>query len=361
MQFTEYIEATRQTWRTEDDRIDQIVHAAMGLANEVGEYLAAPSPEELGDVAYYHARLCDLVDRDIESGGNLGDPTQDAAALLGWAKKLRFQQRDDDTEVGWRLGKIRLWMMTQGNEVGDGIQQVRRENIEKLTGRYPDGFEEGGGDRETPQVTHTHEPDAPDDKALRDYLRLSEGDRTDPRILRCVVESLVEHMLHEPDAPDRDSIREEIRQLRQHTDQRLDALRQQVDALKGRVGDAESALAALETDTSVSAVNACRDQIDDLDIAIEALRMRVDHLEREGCEGESGDTTPDASEPEGDTIPVGGCAEGWRVKPEEGPIVFIESARKRRDKQIWVSPEGVLGGVYWPASTPVRVIDKGGE
>jgi len=466
MQFKEYIEATRQTWRTEDDEVDQIVHAAMGLANEVGEYLADPSPEELGDVAYYHARLCDLVDRDTESGGNLGDPTQDAAALLGWAKKLRFQDRDDDTEVGRRLGKLRLWMLAQGNEVGDGIQQVRIKNIKKLTGRYPEGFEEGGGDRDTSQVTHTHEPDASDappteyDRLAARQTRLEEevrnldgcfatqgdridemGDRIDAvcdeqsellgkigdlnsRVGRVQGAQMLDDLeMHEgeggttpTDTPTPSTTIDKIRdrlevaldackhedvswQIHGPIDFALDALdridtpdasepepepkaegervgsplmqwladRDHDDAfylVEERIGYGQQKYGQhLHTDDGRDGLEDLRQELGDALLYAQKCRMNGRDLseirelvsvlaELVGCEG-------DASEPEGDTIPLESAQAFWTVESESG-VRGVRRCYHPHDARL-ISVMTDRGMLYWPASTPVRVIDKGGE
>lgn len=91
MKLGEFIFATRRTWQPAcadllTDRTADIAHAAMGLAGEAGEVLDLIKKqvftpirleqkgvdfydtfeEEMGDVIYYWARLCDIIGLDPE-------------------------------------------------------------------------------------------------------------------------------------------------------------------------------------------------------------------------------------------------------------------------------------------------------
>lgn len=101
----EYQYLTRNTWNTNEDYERRVLNAALGLAGEVGEvvelvkkscfhakpFLKDNLEKELGDVAYYLARMADEHGLDLES--------------------------------------------------------IMHKNIDKLKARYPDGFIDGGGIR----------------------------------------------------------------------------------------------------------------------------------------------------------------------------------------------------------------------
>lgn len=151
-----YRERTRETWRDDDSRSDQIMHAAAGIVGEAGEVLSTShNSEELGDLMYYTVRLRDLLDRSfvrVPVSTQKGDPLYLGAKIVERAKKHRYQGKDPTKYpkwVGHGTAKILAFVAHRAEYVHDmTMRELRQQNIEKLTDRYPDGFEKGGGRRD---------------------------------------------------------------------------------------------------------------------------------------------------------------------------------------------------------------------
>lgn len=154
MTFDEYVKATRATWRDEDPERLQIAHAAMGLAGEVGELANnvyhVPLKEEIGDCAYYQARLCDLLGIDMPDDVTWGyEPIGSRhLEIVEGAKKIAFQGADHDAIAPHLVQGVGASLAYIGEKYGFNIEEIREHNTIKLRNRYPSGFETGGGVRE---------------------------------------------------------------------------------------------------------------------------------------------------------------------------------------------------------------------
>ena len=168
MTFNDYVKATRATWRDDDPERLQVAHAAMGLAGELGElrreqhFGASSIADELGDMCYYHARLCDLCVTesmasafsypDALKGYDRGAFERAVLSIVELTKKRTFhfhsEEVQEDMELRLKqLAEMLAWWCDRMSR-DCTIEDIRRENIEKLRARYPDGFETGGGVRE---------------------------------------------------------------------------------------------------------------------------------------------------------------------------------------------------------------------
>jgi len=150
--FDDYIRAVLRTAPDHDGPGDQLQQGALGLIAEYREYNSAIDPDdkrdERGDMLWYLALLVDGaqaiggVRLQTDEQGSLSTAMYElCGAIEGW----RYQKKDgaaDDV-----CGHVEALYSRLIRRVDEPIE-VMRANIDKLTDRYPDGFEAGGGNRE---------------------------------------------------------------------------------------------------------------------------------------------------------------------------------------------------------------------
>lgn len=147
-----YIELALRTESKESN--DRLLHATLGLTTECVEVLLSTSEvnlkEELGDICWYLAIICDLFDLTFEELVLLADQSRikdDPVKAMVYAvgeinnlqKRAIFYKRDLDPVVFCKhAGTILGAILTNEDEISlDDLQQA---NIAKLTRRYPGGF-----------------------------------------------------------------------------------------------------------------------------------------------------------------------------------------------------------------------------
>jgi|5_EtaG_2_1085323.scaffolds.fasta_scaffold208050_1 NTP pyrophosphatase (non-canonical NTP hydrolase) len=115
MNFKEFQQACKRTANPGISWRDANMNWALGIAGEAGEY-------------------CELI------------------------KKRNFHGKDlDIQDAKSELGDILYYVAMAASNLNLGLDDVAKENVKKLLARYPDGFVEGGGNR---QENNDHEDDA---------------------------------------------------------------------------------------------------------------------------------------------------------------------------------------------------------
>jgi NTP pyrophosphatase (non-canonical NTP hydrolase) len=156
MRQEDYREAIARTWNDEPPADYQPANAALGIVGEVGEYAGKPTADELGDLLYYVTTLRRLLELPVyafpDTPGTSDEAERPIEALRRLAgqvaeltKKFVFHgERDEamrrriDRKTGALLQRVAA---EAGGRVDAELERVRAENVEKLLGRYPDGFE----------------------------------------------------------------------------------------------------------------------------------------------------------------------------------------------------------------------------
>jgi len=150
--FDNYIEAVLRTAPDHDEPGEQLQQGALGLIAEYREYYSAIDPDdkraERGDMLWYVALLVDGsraigdVRLHTDEEGSLATAMYElCGAIEGW----KYQQKDSAADDV--CGHVESLYSRLIQRVDEPIE-VMRANINKLTDRYPDGFEAGGGQRE---------------------------------------------------------------------------------------------------------------------------------------------------------------------------------------------------------------------
>jgi len=142
----EYAKHCHRTWNDHPpDAGLQRANAALGLAGEMAEYLADPSPDELGDALYYLAVLRSLYGMPAGVGHTAlppDEPMQAAGRLCEMVKKDVFHDDPADLQGIMReTSELQEYLAAEADSLGPGVEEVREQNIEKLRKRFPDGFD----------------------------------------------------------------------------------------------------------------------------------------------------------------------------------------------------------------------------
>jgi hypothetical protein len=156
--FPEYRRAALETAPDQSPR-KHLQQGALGLPGEWREYrevrgsgeLSEKAIDELGDCFWYAALVAEGC-RQI-SGDRLLRNEPDSAILTPHFRRLSgavegycYQEKADALEtIDEELSAI-VWLLHQ--ETCGEAPTVWRYNLVKLSGRYPDGWEAGGGQRE---------------------------------------------------------------------------------------------------------------------------------------------------------------------------------------------------------------------
>jgi len=150
--FDDYIEATEHTAPDQPPFLD-IVQGSWGLSGEQHELNRVMSDEErreeVGDLFWYAARLVSgtraRYDVDPLDHVQTDQPRLSVAhrILCDTLKSAKFQRKVGAHKVARAAGRLVGCLRMK---VDDPVE-VMRANIDKLTERYPDGFEAGGGQR----------------------------------------------------------------------------------------------------------------------------------------------------------------------------------------------------------------------
>jgi len=151
--FDDYIEATEQT-APDQPPFRDIVQGTWGLSAEQHELNRAMSDEErraeIGDLMWYAARLVDGIraryDVDPLDHVQTDQPRLSVAhrLLCDALKGAEFQRKVGAHKVARAAGRVVGALLMKVDEP----VEIMRANIDKLTDRYPDGYEAGGGQRE---------------------------------------------------------------------------------------------------------------------------------------------------------------------------------------------------------------------
>jgi hypothetical protein len=148
--FEDYIEAALKT-APDGSPVDRLHQGALGTIAEYREYNSAIDPDEKrrerGDMLWYLALLCeganaigDLLLHTDEQGAISASLYQLCGAVEDYAHQGKDGAADDVCE---HVASLYSRLMRRI----DDPTRVMRENIAKLSDRYPDGYEPGGGQR----------------------------------------------------------------------------------------------------------------------------------------------------------------------------------------------------------------------
>jgi len=151
--FDDYIEATRET-APDQSPFRDIVQGTWGLDAEQHELHRAMSDEErrseIGDLFWYFARVVSGIraryDVDPLNHEQTDQPRLSIAhqMLCDALEGHEFQRKIGAHKVARAAGRVVGCLRMKVDEP----VEIMRANIDKLTDRYPDGFEAGGGQRE---------------------------------------------------------------------------------------------------------------------------------------------------------------------------------------------------------------------
>ena len=143
MNQSDYCDTIAGTWNPDSGP----AVAMLGLCGELGEYLL-DSPEEIGDVLYYLTTLRRLLGLlpvthpDTVPPATLSPSPAFVALELSEAVKKHVAHDTDRLEVIDELTvEFHRYLHDQCMERGWGVQEIREGNAEKVTARFPDGFD----------------------------------------------------------------------------------------------------------------------------------------------------------------------------------------------------------------------------
>lgn len=134
---------------------DRKIVSALGLADEMLEFILASNDgvcddfdrgvDELGDIAWYLALLCDsfeisVSDLDFDAASDVC-PVHAVSRVVGLIKKHIFHGHPMDNDALCRAVRdIAIGLGVMAAKHGATFETVLANNVDKLRARYPDGF-----------------------------------------------------------------------------------------------------------------------------------------------------------------------------------------------------------------------------
>lgn len=161
MRLHEYQKAAMRTMSPQQEttltsRTQQLVHCCLGIAGELGEIITSQDRhntiEEIGDFMWYlagtaHALGIDLDNIDLGykiSEEPFDDLTTNVAIIADKIKRHIYYKVTLDVEVIERaVGNCIVCLEDLSAENGVTLEECMITNIDKLSVRYPDKFDEG--------------------------------------------------------------------------------------------------------------------------------------------------------------------------------------------------------------------------
>lgn len=163
MTFEDYQQKCMRTWNASKDRHVQLENCMWGLG-EVGELQNLVKKwrhhghdldkvafiDELGDIAYYTAIAAHLIECPKSRFGTYITYSDDMPRSLVDVMKYASRAQQDmlwaienNTMIAGYLWLDSVWhcVASLAQNVDSTIQEVMEHNVEKLTKRYPDGFD----------------------------------------------------------------------------------------------------------------------------------------------------------------------------------------------------------------------------
>jgi hypothetical protein len=150
-----YRDAIARTWNDDTPEQYQPANAALGVVGEVREFYDGRHIGEAGDLIYYTTTLRRLLafpvadDLDPFSFDEDEDVFEEmrfaADQIAEHTKKYVFHGEDFTHLIEAHTYKNLQYVAALFDRHGGSIEMVREHNVEKLRGRYPDGFEKGSG------------------------------------------------------------------------------------------------------------------------------------------------------------------------------------------------------------------------
>lgn len=172
----QYLPLARRTIPEGMTRKERLGMLTRGVCGEYSEITADESVEEIGDLLWYSTLLAEEVGRDPSDS----DLIANEGLPITWLK-LDGNRRDEyvkkaiyhDAAKGClvRLAAEGLHFCYRAAARADiDIGEIRLANIRKLLNRYPDGFEEGGGVRDSEETYERERRKLSEDEQMIDEV-----------------------------------------------------------------------------------------------------------------------------------------------------------------------------------------------